>query len=68
MDDAFAGLSSALEARYALLGEIGHGGMAVVLLAEDLKHHRRVKLSIPVSLRMWIKFVLLPLMVLINDR
>ncbi len=46
MDDAFAGLSSALEARYALLGEIGHGGMAVVLLAEDLKHHRRVALKV----------------------
>jgi tetratricopeptide (TPR) repeat protein len=36
----------ALADRYRLLHEIGAGGMAVVYLAEDLKHHRQVALKV----------------------
>jgi tRNA A-37 threonylcarbamoyl transferase component Bud32 len=39
-------LSSALSDRYAIEREIGRGGMAVVYLAEDLKHHRRVAIKV----------------------
>jgi len=35
-------LGDALSDRYRLEREIRHGGMAVVYLAVDLKHHRRV--------------------------
>ena len=36
----------ALGDRYRVDGEIGQGGMAVVFLAEDLKHHRRVAIKV----------------------
>ena len=39
-------LSRALADRYRLLHEIGAGGMAVVYLAEDLKHHRQVAVKV----------------------
>ena len=39
-------LTSALQDRYRVERELGRGGMAVVLLAEDLKHHRRVALKV----------------------
>ncbi len=39
-------LSAALAGRYRLLHEIGRGGAAVVYLAEDLKHERRVALKV----------------------
>lgn len=35
-------LNAALEGRYTIERELGEGGMAVVFLAEDLKHDRRV--------------------------
>jgi serine/threonine-protein kinase len=39
-------LTIALRDRYRVERELGRGGMAVVLLAEDLKHHRRVALKV----------------------
>jgi len=38
--------NSSLGGRYRLEREIGRGGMAIVFLADDLKHHRRVALKI----------------------
>jgi serine/threonine-protein kinase len=46
MTDLLARLAAALADRYTLDRELGHGGMAVVFLAEDLKHHRRVALKV----------------------
>jgi Tol biopolymer transport system component/tRNA A-37 threonylcarbamoyl transferase component Bud32 len=46
MDEVLERLNAALAGRYAVERELGHGGMAVVYLAEDLKHHRRVALKI----------------------
>jgi Tol biopolymer transport system component len=39
-------LSAALAGRYAIERELGRGGMAVVYLAEDLRHHRRVAVKV----------------------
>jgi serine/threonine-protein kinase len=39
-------LQSAIGGRYRLEREIGRGGMAIVYLAEDLKHHRKVALKV----------------------
>ena len=39
-------LTEALGDRYRLERELGHGGMAVVYLAEDLRHHRRVAVKV----------------------
>ncbi len=39
-------LRDALADRYRIEGEIGHGGMATVYLAEDLKHKRRVAVKV----------------------
>jgi TolB-like protein/tRNA A-37 threonylcarbamoyl transferase component Bud32 len=39
-------LRSALSDRYSVEGEIGHGGMANVYLAQDLKHDRRVAIKV----------------------
>ena len=39
-------LSDKLAGRYALERELGHGGMAVVFLAVDLRHDRRVALKV----------------------
>ncbi|MFI5279187.1 MAG: protein kinase [Gemmatimonadales bacterium] len=39
-------LTAALEGRYRILRRVGEGGMALVYLAEDLKHHRQVALKI----------------------
>ncbi len=39
-------LQSALGASYRLERELGHGGMATVYLAEDVKHHRQVAIKV----------------------
>ncbi len=39
-------LTQALADRYAIEREIGHGGMATVLLARDVKHDRRVAIKV----------------------
>ncbi|MGH7509897.1 MAG: protein kinase domain-containing protein [Gemmatimonadales bacterium] len=39
-------LADALTDRYRIDRELGHGGMATVYLAEDLKHHRRVAVKV----------------------
>jgi eukaryotic-like serine/threonine-protein kinase len=44
--DPLAELKSALADRYKFDRELGHGGMATVFLAEDLKHHRAVAIKI----------------------
>jgi serine/threonine-protein kinase len=41
-----AGLATALQDRYRLDRELGHGGMATVYLARDLKHDRDVALKV----------------------
>jgi serine/threonine protein kinase/Tfp pilus assembly protein PilF len=39
-------LAAALAGRYALGRELGHGGMATVYQAEDLRHHRQVAVKV----------------------
>src|ERR671918_694369 len=39
-------LQSALSDRYEILHEIGHGGMATVYLARDIRHERQVALKV----------------------
>ena len=46
MVDLLERLRAAFADRYAVESEIGRGGMAVVFLAEDLKHHRKVALKV----------------------
>ena len=44
--DTRARLEAALADRYHVDREIGSGGMAVVYLAEDLKHRRKVAIKV----------------------
>jgi serine/threonine-protein kinase len=44
--DTRARLQQALTDRYSIDREIGSGGMAVVYLAQDLKHHRNVAIKV----------------------
>jgi serine/threonine-protein kinase len=46
MPDLLDRLTAALADRYRVDRELGHGGMATVYLAEDLKHHRPVALKV----------------------
>ena len=46
MSDVIDRLARELEGRYRVIRELGRGGMAVVALAEDLKHHRRVAIKV----------------------
>ncbi len=45
-DDAITRLNAALAGRYAVDREQGHGGMATVYLARDLKHARQVAIKV----------------------
>ena len=44
--DLLGQLTAALGDRYRVERELGQGGMAIVFLAEDLKHHRRVAIKV----------------------
>ena len=46
MPDRLDRLKAALVGRYAVLRELGGGGMATVYVAEDLKHHRKVAVKV----------------------
>ena len=46
MPDLLERLTAALGDRYAIRSEIGRGGMATVLLAEDRKHRRQVAIKV----------------------
>jgi len=46
MNDLLERLQSALASRYRVERELGAGGMAIVFLAEDLRHRRRVALKV----------------------
>jgi len=44
--EQFEHLRAALATRYRIVREIGRGGMALVYLADDLKHERRVAVKV----------------------
>ncbi|MGE5926648.1 MAG: protein kinase domain-containing protein, partial [Gemmatimonadota bacterium] len=46
MSDPMARLATALEGRYAIIRELGAGGMATVYLADDLRHRRKVAIKV----------------------
>src|SRR2546428_7637164 len=46
MIDLLVRLQAALAERYAIERELGQGGMAVVFLAQDLKHRRAVAIKV----------------------
>ena len=46
MADAVSRLNAALEGRYTIERELGEGGMAIVYLAEDVRHRRNVALKV----------------------
>ncbi|HEX9895092.1 MAG TPA: protein kinase [Gemmatimonadales bacterium] len=46
MDPVLSRISAALADRYRVERELGSGGTALVFLAEDLKHHRRVAIKV----------------------
>jgi len=46
MTEVMAKLSAALADRYTIERELGEGGMAIVYLAKDLKHNRKVAIKV----------------------
>ena len=46
MPDPLAAFQSAVADRYAIEGRLGEGGMAIVFLANDLRHHRAVAVKV----------------------
>ena len=46
MDHVLTQLNTALAGRYTIEREIGHGGMAMVYLAHDIRHHRHVAVKV----------------------
>ncbi|MGB5302031.1 MAG: hypothetical protein WBP17_02650, partial [Gemmatimonadota bacterium] len=46
MPDVLQRLQEALVDRYAVEREIDRGGMAMVFLAEDVRHHRKVAIKV----------------------
>ncbi len=46
MSDRLEDLKAALVGRYEIEREIGHGGMATVYLATDVRHHRQVAVKV----------------------
>src|SRR5881628_2714401 len=46
MSDLLLRLTAALSGRYRLERQLGVGGMALVYLAEDLRHHRKVAVKV----------------------
>ncbi len=46
MNDLLRRVQTAVSSRYRIEREVGSGGMAVVFLAEDLRHRRRVALKV----------------------
>ena len=46
MPDLLDRLKAALADRYSIQRELGSGGMAIVYLAEDLKHRRKVAVKV----------------------
>jgi serine/threonine-protein kinase len=45
MSAVAAQFGAALSGRYSVEDELGHGGMAVVFLAHDVKHDRQVAID-----------------------
>jgi len=46
LDQVPTQLNTALAGRYAIEREVGHGGMAMVYLARDIRHHRPVAVKV----------------------
>ncbi len=46
MTDRLDDLKAALQGRYEIERELGHGGMATVYLANDIRHHRQVAVKV----------------------